>query len=94
MPLVKSTDLHHTYAWTTKPIGDNPRLAGKSELMPLDRGEGYDVLNFVNEVAGEFGFRDLAQGLQIETMIHAAPEDLRGREDLKKWIAENWQSVE
>lgn len=49
MAIMKSSDLQYEYSWKAiKP--DDPKVSGKPDSTLLNRGEGYEVLPFINRL--------------------------------------------
>lgn len=95
MPQITRNDLLYThYSWKAKE-GDNPRLRGTPDNDLLNREEGYEVLDFINDLAKRSNFAHKISSLRVEWMIHEhLPSDVRGRRAVNSWIAENWKPLE
>ncbi|WP_080750574.1 hypothetical protein [Comamonas testosteroni] len=92
MAIMKSSDLQYGYSWTAiKP--DDPKVSGKPDSTFLNRGEGYEVLPFINRFAEKHGFKNLETGKKIETMIKKhLPGDVRSHANVTAWLEANWKS--
>lgn len=90
MALLDRGDLKYTYSWTAI-APDDPRATGRPDSTLLNRGEGYEVLPFINRLAEEQGWKQKASGLRVEKMIHDdLPSDQRSHAHVKEWILAHW----
>lgn len=90
MGLLKKEDLKFEYEWKAKYANDDPRITGKPDSTLLNRGEGYEVLYFINQLAIPNGWKNKATGIKVERMIHKVPSSIRSQENVKKWIYDHW----
>ncbi|MGB4468566.1 MAG: hypothetical protein WBH99_04000 [Azovibrio sp.] len=93
MGLLTKKDLEdrgaYEYTWTTT-LGDNPHITGKTDSGRVNRKEGYEVLDLINDIAKKFDFRDKESGFKLEDMIHTNTDVMR--EKVKGWIVANWET--
>lgn len=90
MPLLTKSDLQFTYSWTAV-SPDDPKYTGKPDSTELNRGEGYEVLEFINVFAARSNWKQKASGLKLERMIHLyLPSNVRSHAKIKEWVADNW----
>ena len=92
MALMKRSDLQYEYSWTAiKP--DDPKATGKPDSTFLNRGEGYEVLPFINRFAEKYNLTNIASGKKIEKMINKhLPGSIRSHANVTAWLKENWKS--
>lgn len=92
MALMKKDDLQYQYSWTAiNP--DDPKATGKPDSTLLNRGEGYEVLPFINRFAEKHGLVNLASGKKIETMIKKhLPGEVRSHANVTAWLEKNWKT--
>lgn len=85
-------DLHYDdYSWTAIE-GDDPKVTGKPDSTFLNRNEGYEVLYFINKFMEHYDLKNKSTATKIEKMIkNDLPGDVRSQENVKKWIAVNWE---
>ena len=87
----KKSDLQYDYRWTTTD-GDDPKITGKADSVFLNRGEGYEVLPFINTFLGNNDLDTKEDGLKVEKMIKEdLPSDIRSRENVAEWLLDNWE---
>lgn len=91
MPLLQKSDLQFEYSW--KVIApDDPKITGKPDSTLLNRGEGYEVLAFINNFAATNSWKQKASGLKTERLIHRhLPGDIRSHVNVRKWLVDNWE---
>lgn len=97
---ITADDLQYKYAKSAIPP-DDPRRTGKPDSTLLNRGEQYEVLDFLNRFArntsyggggAKFG---KAEALKAERMIHTAlPGNLRSHAHITDWLRSNWNSYQ
>lgn len=99
MPYVRSQMLYddgNYYKWAAKDDSDNPYYRGGSDRAQLNRTEGYEVLYFINHIAGKRWRTNpatLSTFNKIESMIrYSVPTNIRKRETIENWICDNWSS--
>ena len=92
MALIKRSDLQYEYSWTPiKP--DDPKVTGKPDSTLLNRGEGYEVLPFINRFIEKHNLASIASGKKIETMINKhLPGNIRSHANVAAWLEKNWNS--
>lgn len=91
MALLQKSDLKFEYSWTVI-TPDNPKVTGKPDSTFLNRGEGYEVLTFINTFAADNNWKQKESALKVERLIHNyLPSDVRSRANVKKWLIDNWQ---
>jgi hypothetical protein len=75
------------YRWSAIPP-DDPRQRGEPDKSELNRGEGYEVLHFLNHIC-----TDLAQAKHAERLIrNHLPGDLRSYPHVLTWLQQNWRA--
>ncbi|SFP15374.1 hypothetical protein [Variovorax sp. 770b2] len=85
MAWIGVNDLQFKYSWTAIPP-DDARVTGKPDSTFLNRGEGYEVLAFLNRVSS-----DKAGALKGERMIKShLPGDIRSHKNVLQWLIDNW----
>jgi len=91
MPLLQRSDLKFEYRWTVIPP-DDPRITGKPDSTFLNRGEGYEVLAFINSFAIANDWKQKSSGLKTERLLNKyLPGDIRSHANVRKWLVENWK---
>jgi hypothetical protein len=91
MPLLSKSDLAYKYSWTTIDP-DDPKVTGKPDSTLLNRGEGYEVLPFINRFAEKHSFKHKASGLKTEKLIKEhLPSDIRSHANVSKWLEAHWE---
>lgn len=85
MPVIASNQLQYQYSWTAiRP--DDPKVTGQPDQTFLNRNEGYEVLAFLNKVAGS-----TAEALKAERLIKTVlPGNVRSRANVLDWLKRNW----
>ena len=92
MSLLTKSDLQFQYSWTAIDP-DDPKITGKPDSTELNRGEGYEVLAFINRIAADSGWTDKSSGLKAERLIkNHLPGHLRSHAHVRKWLADNWNN--
>jgi hypothetical protein len=90
MTLLQKSDLQFQYSWTVIPP-DSPRITGKPDSTLLNRGEGYEMLSFINNFAVSHGLKQKTSGLKTERLTKKhLPGDIRSRANIQKWLVDNW----
>lgn len=90
MPLLQKGDLKFEYSWKAIPP-DDPRVTGKPDSTLLSRGEGYEVLGFINRVAEANKWTNKASGLKVERLINKhLPDNVRSHKNVWQWLVDNW----
>lgn len=83
------------YKWSAATDGDNPKKIGGIDRFELDRTQGYEVLNFINQIGDDRWKSTPNTGTyhKIEKMIrYDVPSNLRKHTDIANWIVSNWNS--
>lgn len=94
MPLLQKSDLVFKYSWTAIPP-DDKRVTGKPDSTLLNRGEGYEVLAFINSFAIKNDWKQKDSGLKAERLINKhLPGDTRSHANVHKWLVDNWKKYE
>lgn len=94
MALLKKSDLEYEYSWTAVPP-DDPKATGEPDSTLLNRGEGYEVLYFINRIAAACGWKQKSTGLKMERLIKEhLPGDTRSHKNVLQWLDDNWKSFE
>ena len=92
MALLEKSDLKSRYSWTAI-SNDDPKFTGKPDSTLLNRGEGYEVLSFINRVAKASSWTDKSSGLKVERLINNhLPGDIRSHANVWQWLADNWKN--
>jgi hypothetical protein len=92
MPVLTTSDLQFKYSWTAIPP-DDARVTGVPDSTLLNRGEGYEVLAFLNRLATVSKWTDKASALKAERLIHTnLPGDVRSHAHVWKWLVDNWSN--
>jgi hypothetical protein len=90
MSLLIKADLKFNYSWTTI-AHDDPKVTGRPDSTFLNRGEGYEVLAFINSFADTYKLKQKESGLKVEHLIHKhLPSNIRSHANIKKWLLDNW----
>lgn len=95
MGVISKSDLFYTdYSWTAV-AGDDPKVTGKPDSTFLNRNEGYEVLYFINKFMEMYDLKNKSTATKIEKMIrNELPGDIRSQENVKKWVAMNWEKTD
>lgn len=94
MPLLEKSDLQFKYSWTAL-TGDDPRVTGKPDSTLLNRGEGYEVLYFINRFSASHDFKQKSSGLKVEKLIKKhLPGDIRSHANVSSWLVANWKKFD
>lgn len=73
------------YSWNAIPP-DDPRVTGKADTIFVNRHEGYEMLDFLNRHCA-----NLISAKKAERMMrNALPSTVRSRENILKWLNDNW----
>jgi len=94
MGVINKSDLvYDNYSWTAID-GDDPKVTGKPDSTFLNRNEGYEVVYFINKFMEMYDLKDKSTAEKIEKMIkNELPGNIRSQENVKKWIAMNWENT-
>ncbi len=84
--LISKNDLQFKdYSWKAIPP-DDARVTGKPDSTLLNRGEGYEVLAFLNRIS-----KTKESALKGERMIkNNLPGVVRSHRNVHQWIVDNW----
>jgi len=94
MPLLSKADLQYKYSWNAI-APDDPLITGNIDGRFLNRGEGYEVLYFINALAAKSGWTAKVPGLKTERLINDhLPGSVRGRNHVHQWLVANWKSFD
>jgi hypothetical protein len=91
MALITKTDLYYKdYSWTAiEP--DDPEETGKPDSSLLNRKEGYEILDFINNLCSLWNIKNKELATKIEKMIREeVPSDIHSQLKIQNWIKENW----
>ena len=70
-------------------------VRGNIDARFLNRGEGYEVLYFLNALAALSGWTEKAPAFKAERLIHTQlPGSVRGRSHVQQWLHDNWSSFQ
>ncbi|SBV91744.1 conserved hypothetical protein [uncultured Desulfovibrio sp.] len=79
-----------SYIWKVLP-NDNPKITGKPDSTLLNRNEGYEVLDFINNYMKTHKLSTVAEGQKVEKMIrNDVPKHIHSHSKISEWIADNW----
>lgn len=85
MAIIRKDQLHYRYTWTAIPP-DDARITGRPDSILLNRGEGYEVLAFLNRNCA-----DLAGALKAERLIQTVvPGSVRSHANVFAWLKAHW----
>ena len=94
MALLQKSDLKFEYSWTAI-APDDPKVTGKPDSTLLNRGEGYEVLAFINSFAVTHSFKQKDSGIKVERLIKKhLPSDTRSHANVSKWLVANWKTFD
>lgn len=94
MTLITKADLQFEYAWTAIPP-DDARITGKPDSTLLNRGEGYEVLAFINRVAAASKWTQKSPALKAERLIKKnLPGTTRSHANVWQWLVDNWNNYQ
>lgn len=95
MPLISKSDLVYEYKWTARSSDDNPRVTGVPDSPLLNRGEGYEMLDFINKVAKDSNWTSKAPALKMERLIKKhVPKEMHKRSEIRTWLVTHWKEYE
>lgn len=93
---ISASDLQYQYAKSAIPP-DDPRRTGVPDSTLLNRGEQYEVLDFLNRFCSTTHYASTKQNfgkpeaLKAERMLHqAVPSNLRSHAHITEWLRANW----
>ncbi|MCB5185150.1 hypothetical protein LG201_08025 [Methylobacillus gramineus] len=90
MALLSTGDLQFTYSWTAIPP-DDARVTGVPDSTLLNRGEGYEVLYFINRLATASEWASKEPALKAERLIKTKlPGDVRSHKNVWQWLIDHW----
>lgn len=91
MPLLTPFDLPSLYySWSALP-GDDPQVTEEPDRALLNRREGYEVLDFINNLAVIYNWKQKTTGLKAESLIrNHLPGYIRSRAHIHDWLVDNW----
>ena len=85
----KSDMVYKGYSWEL--IKSDQPKDNKTDLL-LNRYNGHQVLDFINKIAKTLRLSKKAQVNKLEEIIQKeVPPDLTSRQEIQKWIIENWK---
>lgn len=91
MAFTRSDLLNDDYKWTTGKEDDS-MLQGKPDNSLFNKREGYEVLYMINSFRFAGNSPSVLQGQKIEKMIRHLPGTARSKEDVRRWIIDNWKN--
>lgn len=92
MSLITKFDLQFDYSWTAI-APDDARITGEPDSTLLNRGEGYEVLAFINRVADVSGWTEKLPALKVERLIqNHLPDTFRSHKNVWQWLIDNWSN--
>jgi hypothetical protein len=88
MTTIQRSDLKSSYSWAAI-SPDDPRITGKPDSTLLNRGEGYEVLAFLNR-----HFNNKNDALKAERLIQKElPSNIRSHANVLTWLQTNWNTI-
>lgn len=94
---ITERDLRYRYSKTAI-HPDDPRRTGIPDSTLLNRGELYEMLEFLNRFVRSTRYRDgrpfdKADALKAERLIHTLlPINVRSHANVTKWLIDNWNA--
>ena len=96
MAYLRSQMVYKDYAWTARADHDNPKFIGAQESAMLNRGEGYEMLWFINSLGKTWNWANDPTNSyqQLERIIKTeVPSSIRTHTAIKDWIAAKYTSI-
>ena len=85
----KSDMVYKGYSWES--ITSDHSKDNKADPL-LNRYNGHQVLGFINEIAKTLALTKKSEVNKLEEIIQKeVPPDLTSRQQIQKWIVENWK---
>ncbi len=85
----KSDMVYKGYSWEL--VKSDHSKDNKADLL-LNRYNGHQVLDFINEITKTLALTKKSQVNKLEEIIQKkVPPDLTSRQEIQKWIVENWK---
>lgn len=86
MPITRRDLVYQDYSWTAL-REDDPKKTGHPDNVLLNRGEGYEVLAFLQRNCAS-----VADAQKAERAIRTrVPGNIRSRAGIFDWLNRNWQ---
>jgi hypothetical protein len=88
--------VYSDYAWTARADHDNPKFIGAQEHSMLNRGEGYEMLWFINSLATTWSWsgNPTSSYQHLERIIRTeVPSTTRTHAGIKDWIASRYKTI-
>lgn len=83
--------VYKDYHWTTYG-SDDPRVSGPPDSTLLNRGEGYEMVYFINKFC-EFNRLSVAGGQKAERLIRTRlPGTIKSQIAVRDWLVDNWNA--
>lgn len=84
------------YKWTAESDKDNPNYRHGKDREELNRSEGYEMRDFINDLAEEWNWVNppIVSYQNLEKIIkNRVPHDIHKHELIKKWIEDNFKGI-
>ena len=96
MAYIKNDMVFFDYQWDEKGKNNEVKCIGVNEQAPLNRTEGFEMLNYINSLAKTWGwetdnmgsFRNLERILRREV-----PEHIQTHADILAWLQDNYTTI-
>lgn len=75
MSFTKSELFYKNYKWTARSDKDNPKIRGGKDHEYLNRMEGYEMLDFLNDFMKENGYKLLTSFQRVEKHLRTSKSD-------------------
>jgi len=83
-------DLVYTdYKWTAYPT-DDPRITGKPDSTYLNRGEGYEIVYFIDRYMRANNWSNKNTGQKIEKFLKTSKSGKQSHTDWRKELSNNF----
>lgn len=89
MSFTKSDLVYKDYKWTARSDKDNPKIRGGKDHEYLNRLEGYEMLDFLNDFMKENGYTLLASFQRAEKHLRTSKSGEQTHSAWKKEIKAN-----
>ena len=76
------------YRWQAAP-GDNPKVTGWPDNVMLNRGQGYEMRDFINRFCNKYRISAVQWHDRMETIIHQAYPGPFSHEGMRRIVALN-----
>ena len=91
----KQNMIYNDYNWITKYDKKDPRIKGEPDGTIFSRGEGKEMLYFINKCASKWGwpYDNLAKKRLEKIIREIVPPSIQTQIEVYKWIQENCQTI-